>query len=378
MIIARILLVVSAVVLPTFSQAVVPRLPAVLPVADRDGIIRVTVAGNRLATTIDARLQNHLQRFIRQRGNPIASLVMVEVASGKVIALVQGKTPQNWGSTTHSALFAQFPAASLFKTVTAGAYLELLQTDTPLGFSGSCGEVEPSSIWLRGNSRRKFTLKRAYALSCNGYFADIAVKYLGLGALNKFAERFRFGKTVPADFFVPASKLTRPQIASSSTHSVGQYAAGLGRVTTSAVHAAWLHLMIANNGRQPRLRLFRNSSQQTVSRQQVISVTASKKLQTIMRATVNGGTASYAFRSAKYRRLRKQVGGKTGTLYNLANGGISTWFAGQMPIANPQVVIAAIVVIPNNWIIKGPNLAAEGFWAYRHLYRQLRLSRVNN
>lgn len=361
-----LMLVASTAVCPMVVQAVIPRLPATLPVADTDGIIRLTVAGNRLATNIDVALQNHLQRFIRQRGNPIASLVMVEVASGKILALVQGKDPHSWGAKIHSALFAQFPAASLFKTVTAGAYLELLQTDRPLGFSGSCGEVEPSSIWLRGDSRRKFTLKRAYALSCNGYFADIAIKYLGLGALNNFAERFRFGNTVPADFFVPSSQITRPQATSSSTHSVGQYAAGLGRVTTSAVHAAWLHLLIANNGRQPRLKLFRNSSLYPTPSHQVISVATSKKLQTIMQATVNGGTASYAFRSAKYRRLRRQVGGKTGTLYNLANGGISTWFAGQMPIDNPQVVIAAIVVIPNNWIIKGPNLAAEGFWAYLH------------
>lgn len=361
-----LLLIVSTTLWPAVVQAVIPRLPVTLPVADTDGVIRLTVAGNRLATTIDVALQNHLQRFIRQRGNPISSLVMVEVASGKILALVQGKNPQSWGGDLHSALFAKFPAASLFKTVTAGAYLELLRTDTPLGFSGSCGEVEPSSVWLRGNSRRKFTLKRAYALSCNGYFADIAVKYLGLGALNNFAERFRFGKQVPADFFIPSSQITRPQAAASSTHSVGQYAAGLGRVTTSAVHAAWLHLLIANNGRQPRLRLFRNSSRRSASSRQVISVATSEKLQTIMRATVNGGTASYAFRSAKYRRLRKQVGGKTGTLYSRANGGITTWFAGQMPITNPQVVIAAIVVIPNNWIIKGPNLAAEGFWAYLH------------
>ena len=367
--IAQNLLIASMAVWPLVVQAVIPRLPTVLPDADSDGVIRLTVAGNRLTTTIDVALQNHLQRFIRQRGNPIASLVMVEVASGNILALVQGKNPSSWGANIHTALFAQFPAASLFKTVTAATYFELLQTDRPLGFSGSCGEVEPSSIWLRGSSRRKFTLKRAYALSCNGYFADIAVKYLGLGALNNFAERFRFGKTVPADFFIPSSQITKPKPTASSTHSVGQYAAGLGRVTTSAIHAAWLHLLIANNGRQPRLRLFRNSLHQPSPSQQVIRVATSEKLQTIMRATVNGGTASYAFRSAKYRRLRRQVGGKTGTLYNLANNGISTWFAGQMPISNPQVVIAAIVVIPNNWIIKGPNLAAEGFWAYLHRQR---------
>ena len=365
MVLAKKLLVLVTFVYPVTIQAVIPQLPVTLPIADNDDVIKLPVTGKLLPTNIDVAIQNHLQRFIRQRGNPIASLVMVEVASGKIIALVQGKNPKNWQAKVHSALFAKFPAASLFKTVTAGAYLELLQTDTPLGFSGSCGEVEPSGVWLRGDSRRKFTLKRAYALSCNGYFADIAVKYLGLGALNNFAERFRFGKTIPADFFVPPSQITKPPAKGSSTHSVGQYAAGLGRVTISAVHAAWLHLLIANNGRQPHLRLFRNSMPHPPARQ-VISVATSKKLQTIMKATVNGGTASYAFRSAKYRRLRRQVGGKTGTLYSLANGGITTWFAGQMPIDNPQVVIAAIVVIPNNWIIKGPNLAAEGFWAYLH------------
>ena len=78
------------------------------------------------------------------------------------------------------------------------------------------------------------------------------------------------------------------------------------------------------------------------------------------------------FAPRKYRRLRRLIGGKTGTLYSKALSGINTWFAGLMPVANPRVVVAAIVVIPNAWIIKGPNLAAEAFWAYKHLYRSPR------
>lgn len=358
----------------TVLYAVVTRpdlqLPAKLPPADSDGVIRLEERGSRRPLTVHPALQEHLQRFIAQRGNPVAAVVVVDVQTGAILALAQGRALPRWGQ--HTALFTEFPAASLFKIVTSTAWLATAGTaaEAPLGFAGGCGEVRPDGTWIRENRHRKFSLKRAYALSCNGYYASIAVNHLGLGLITRYAQRLRFGTTVPADFFIPPSPLTPPRAANVSTHTVGEYAAGFGRVGISAMHAAWLHLVIASGGKLRRLKILRQHVHtDSMSKEQVIDAKSSAALLRIMTSTVNGGTASYAFRARKYRRLRRLIGGKTGTLYSKALGGINTWFAGLMPVDKPRVVVAAIVVIPNAWIIKGPNLAAEAFWAYRHVYR---------
>ena len=348
-------------------------LPAQLPAADRDGVIRLAVRGTRLPLTVQPALQQHLSRFIAKRGNPIAAVVVVDVATGAILALAQGRQPQQWGQQRHTALFTEFPAASLFKIVTSAAWLETARSkaEQPLGFAGGCGEVRADGTWIRENTRRKFSLQRAYVLSCNGYYASVAVNHLGLGIITQYARRLRFGASPPADFYLPPSPLTAPTAGNVSAHTVGEYAAGFGRVGLSALHAAWLHLVIASGGKLRRLKILQHNAQErgTSEASRLLTETTSAALLRIMGGTVNGGSASYAFRSRKYRRLRQLVGGKTGTLYSKALGGINTWFAGLMPVADPRVVVAAIVVIPNAWIIKGPNLAAEAFWAYQHVYR---------
>ena len=357
------------------ASASLLHLPAQLPAASSDGIIRLAVRGTKLPLTVQPALQQHLSRFIASRGNPIAAVVVVDVATGAILALAQGRQPQQWGQQQHTALFTEFPAASLFKIVTTAAWLETAgaKAEQPLGFAGGCGEVRADGTWIRGNTRRKFSLPRAYALSCNGYYASIAINHLGLGIITQYAQRLRFGASPPADFYIPPSPLTPPTAANVSAHTVGEYAAGFGRVGISALHAAWLHLVIASGGKMRQLKILPPQvgagKDSSTAENQLLAKTTSATLLRIMAGTVNGGSATYAFRSRKYHRLRRLIGGKTGTLYSKALSGINTWFAGLMPVANPRVVVAAVVVIPNAWIIKGPNLAAEAFWAYQHLYR---------
>jgi cell division protein FtsI/penicillin-binding protein 2 len=84
----------------------------------------------------------------------------------------------------------------------------------------------------------------------------------------------------------------------------------------------------------------------------------------ILDASVLGGTASFAFRRGKYTKLRGLVGGKTGTLTGSSPPGLTTWFAGMAPTDQPEVIVASVVMLEGRWIVKGPSLAAEAFWAY--------------
>ena len=340
----------------------------------------------KITTTLVPEIQSSLTRYIGRHGKDISAVVLLEVESGKVLAMAQGKSPENWGSKLHSALYPGFPAASLFKTIGAAAALDIggVSPDTSIGLSGGCAKVRPGPRWLKPTpADKKFgmSLRRAYAKSCNGFFAKLLVERIGLGALLKYAGSFHWGKTLPADFQIPTSPMLAPDPTSSNTQTVGKFAAGFGKVGISAVHAAWQMLVIAKDGKNFPLRLIDDDERgqkqpKNYEAERVLDLKTAKDLRYLMDRTTINGTAGFAFRKNPYRRFRHLVGGKTGTLNGENPKGLTTWFNGLMPIKKPEIVVAAVVVSGDRWIIKGSNLAAEALRIWRsHKKTRLKLLR---
>jgi peptidoglycan glycosyltransferase len=355
------------------GTAPLPVVPMELPAPAADGIIYLPgPGGEQRPTTINPALQTHLSSYIVDSKSPIAAIVVADVKTGSILAMAQGRGPEQWGGKTHSALHNAFPAASLFKTIVTAAAFEIgdMDPDEPMGLNGGCAQVRPNGDWLKerdGRSRMpSMTLRRAYGSSCNGFFAKVAVNDLGLSAITTFARKFGWEGSIPVDFQMDKSPFLPPGASNSSTHTVGQYAAGFGYVGTSAVHQAWSMLVIANQGVSMPLRLFRDTpilAPDGVAGR-VISAKTAQQLSDLMTASIKGGTASSTFRVGKYRKLRELVGGKTGTLTGTSPKGLTTWFAGMAPTDVPQVVVASVVILDERWHIKGHNLAAEGIYGF--------------
>ena len=360
-------------------------IPADIPFPDADGKIYIPMEnGTRRATTLNPYLQMRLQSFIKDRGNPVAAAVVADVRTGRILAMVQGKSPESWGASGHSALHAKFPAASLFKTVTTAAAIEVsgYDTNTPIGLIGGCQNVNPNGIWMQdynlNNQRRRrgaktgMSLRKAYGLSCNNFFAKLAIDEVGIGALAEYAQKFGYGLALPADFTTETSYMNMPAPQNSSAYTVGRFAAGFGPASTSAVHVAWQMIAIANDGISRPLVLFSDTltnsdteSNATMESRRVVDADTARQMLDIMDATVRGGTASSAFKRGHYKKLRNIVGGKTGTLTGNTPAGLTTLFSGIAPIdSEPEVVVATIVLLQDRWIIKAPILAAEAFSAY--------------
>lgn len=335
-----------------------------------------TLGNNELSIVPD--IQNDLSRFIKNRADPIAAVMLVSVKTGKVLAMAQGRAPENWGGTTHTALHNAFPAASLFKTVVSAAAFETIDVNPKrkVGLMGGCGEVNARGVWMRkdvSGRRFKLSLRRAYGNSCNDFFAKMAVNDVGLGPILNMSKRLGWNNhKIPADFEIPTSPMKEPNPITSSVHTIGRFAAGFGYVGMSVAHAAWQTLAIANDGVAKPLSLLKKSSDASSSNQSqvVISEATAQKIRSIMDATVLGGTATSAFRRGKYRSMRFDVGGKTGTLTGNYPDGITTWFAGVYPIEQPEVVVAAVTVLDKLWHFKAPNLAAEALWSYKSWARK--------
>ncbi len=354
---------------PETSQTLAPvALPLELP-EWIDADTNPQLAGRTV--TIVPQIQNQVTRFVRNGGSPIAALVMINVKTGEILAMVQGSTPSKWGAETHSALHIGFPTASLFKTVVAATAFEIAELDpeATLSMFGGCSHVHPRGIWPpveSSNPNQAISLRRAYGNSCNGFFAKLAVNRIGLGPILSMARKLGWNnQSLGSDFIVPPSPLKEPNAASSSIHTIGKFAAGFGSVSISAVHAAWQESVIANDGLSMPLHIFKDTQMGTpIPPARILEADTAINLKRIMEATVMDGTAKHAFSRGRLRMLRTEVGGKTGTLNGNHPQGLTTWFAGIYPLEDPEIAVAAVVMLENLWKFKATNLAAESILAY--------------
>lgn len=347
-----------------------PSLPPRLPTADSHGIVKLWDSKRTAALNINAILQQELQKFVQRNSQPISAVVVVEVATGQILAMVQGKDPEEWNSKYHTALYPGFPAASLFKTVPAIAVFELsnLRPGSTLTVSGSCTRSLSHSRWMLNSKwMTRLSIGQAFANSCNSFFARLGMETVGLGAVKSYADRLGWGTTIPADFSIPQSPIVYPDPKNASLKSVGGFFAGFGRVGISAMHAAWLYLTIANKGQAISLDIFQDTAPKKSPGVQFFERDTALKVWSILNRTVTSGTAAPVFRKKRYRQLRKLVGGKTGTLRSRDPKGIATWFAGTMPYNDPEIVVAAVVINEDRWFIKGSQLAAEAFLQWSRL-----------
>lgn len=362
-------------------------------IADKDGHMH--------QTTLDPELQLRLQTFIAERGAPIAAVVVSDVLTGKVLAMAQGRSPDQWGGNTHTALHNRFPAASLFKTVVTAAALEITPTgpDQNFGLQGGCGgqDILPKGEWMNDDRGSRMTLRRAFGHSCNSFFAKLAVNQLGLGTITHFARLFGWEHQLPTDFAVEPSKMLAPPVGNSTTHTVGRFAAGFGRVSISPMHANWLASTIANKGKAHALTLFTDNqaitknveadssanvaaeSQKNANgtmtveldhpqnEQTLMSADTASRLMDVMRSTVDEGTASSIFLRGRYRSIAQETGGKTGTLNGKSPVGLTTLFLGVYPLSRPQIAVSAVVVLEDHYHFKASQLGAEAILDWRDL-----------
>ena len=356
-----------------------PVLPLYVPKPDPLGVIRLNAGGAKRPSTIVPFIQSSLESYIRRHGNPVAAIVMVDVSTGNIIAMAQGRDPSKWGGQSHTALYEGFPAASIFKVVPTIAAMDIAQLEpsTVIGLTGGCAKVHARGWWLRDvkpTRLHKMSLSRAFANSCNSFFAKLTLQYLGVGVLNSYAKKLGWNKGIGADFQLNSSPITPPKPASSAIHTVGRYAAGFGMVGLSPIHAAWINLVIARDGVPLALKIFSDHDKKDpmAAKQEkpVFHQENALSLRLMMQKTVRSGTASSAFRSWKYRKIKRTAGGKTGTLNSIAPKGLATWFAGLMPVEDPQVVVSAVIVNGERWVIKGSHLAAEGFRLWEEYMRK--------
>jgi len=216
-------------------------------------------------TNIDKTLQTHLQSKVNAAQSPIAAITVVDIEDASIIAMVEGRSANSWNYSGHTATYSGFPAASLFKTVGAIALIDHYgrKHNDYSTLTGGCQHVTGRATWLRDIKKTKNTrmsLRRAYGISCNRFFAKEAIQTIGFPTLNKYIKKLGWdAKTKIADIPVNNTRIHIPDPDKVSTQNLGKFSAGFGKVGMSSLHAAWQMMTIMQHGKQTPLRFFSSS-----------------------------------------------------------------------------------------------------------------------
>ena len=293
------------------------------PLALTDRIVHKNESGRyTIRTTINAKLQNYITRLQGRSRTLQSAVVVLSPHDGRVIAMAGYDAN---GSTGNLSLKADYPAASLFKIVSAAAALESagFTPDKTLYFRGRRhtlykNQLKPS----KGRYSTKTTFRKAFALSNNSVFGKLGIYDLGQEVLAGYAEKFFFNKPITFDLPLEMSTIEVP----TDDFGLAEIASGFNKKTLiSPLHATLLATVAVNQGAMPIPWLVETiqddagnnvyNTDPGVLKSAVSSQTAAD-LKALMQDAVRYGTSRKAFRRLRRKRLFKkfELGAKTGTI----------------------------------------------------------------
>jgi cell division protein FtsI/penicillin-binding protein 2 len=303
--------------------------------------------------SIDETLQHYLHERLYERTSRYIAIVVMEAASGRILALVGYDQRDPAGNP---CLDAHFPAASIFKIVTAGAAMEHcnLSSRSTLTYNGAKHTLYKSQLKdINNRYTHKTTLAASFAQSVNPVFGKLGSHCLGQQALEQYAAAFGFNRAIPFELPLPPSQAP----VTDDAYQWAEVASGFNRQTViSPLHGALLAAVVPNAGMLleptivdritgPQGRVLYRSGPKQEAR--AVTPETALELERLMRETVSRGTARKIFRNRAKDRVLSQlvIGGKTGSIDNKAHDARYDWFVGFARHNASQTAIAVSVVV---------------------------------
>jgi len=331
----------------------------------------------RVQTSIDQSLQNFLLKKLDRKNSSQIGIVAMDPENGRILALVgyDRSDPLN-----NPCLDSSFPAASIFKIITAAAALEKgnLHLDSRLQYNGGKYTLYKSQLKEKTNRyTNKISLKDAFAKSVNPVFGKLGSLYLGKEELESYARAFGFNRPINFEMSLSPS----PIVLTDEPYQWAEIASGFNRQTKmSPVHGALISATIFNQGRlieptivdrivdEKGVELYQS---QPATIDQAFAPDTSDELNELMKATIRTGTVKSAFR--KYRRdkiiSRLEIGGKTGTINNKTDDVKYEWFVGYaQDKAGHGKLILSVMVAHNKYI--GVRAARYAIMAFKEYFKK--------
>ncbi|WP_312450321.1 peptidoglycan D,D-transpeptidase FtsI family protein [Stutzerimonas nitrititolerans] len=346
-------------------------------------VVKNAKAGKALALSIDLRLQylahSELRDVVQQYGAKSASLVMVDVETGEVLAMANQPTynPNNRrnlqpAAMRNRALIDVFEPGSTVKPFSIAAALGTGKYHPESVINTLPGWMRIGRYTIRDVSRGgQLNLTQILMKSSNVGISKIALD-IGPEPVYAAMQQAGFGQSTGLGF--PGERVGNlPNHRKWRDAETASLAYGYG-LSVTAVQLAHAYSVLGNEGRNVPLSLLRLD--QRPEGVQIIDKDISATVLQMLRAVVeeDGGGGSRA------RVPGYHVGGKSGTAKKVSGTGGYTkdayrsFFAGVAPLSNPRIAVVVVVDEPSEGGYYGGLVAAPVFG--KVMARALRLLNV--
>ena len=323
--------------------------------------------GEDLSLSIDLNLQfiayRELKSAVQSHGAKSASLVMLDVATGEILALVNQPSfnPNDIkgyeAGMRNRAVTDAYEPGSTIKPFTAVAAIESGHYDsrTPI-------DTKPGYFWVGKKliqdpvSRGVISFAQALQKSSQVAFAKVALE-LDQEAVYHVLQRAGLGEFLGTGLpgetmgLLSNAQLRYPVVRASFAYGYG--------LSVTPLQLAQAYLSLASLGYRMPLSIVRQD--QPVSRKRVFDERVTREVLSMMElVTAQGGTAP----KAAIPGFR--VAGKTGTVRLVGRDGYDderhiAWFAGVVPVSDPKLVVVVAVNEPSAGATGGGAVAAPVF-----------------
>ena len=307
-----------------------------------------------METTLDRGLQSYMLKVIERSRSPLIGFVAMDPATGRILSMIDSKKVNGAKSV---CLSGQFPAASIFKIVSAAAAIDgcNISAETKLTYNGWAHTLYKNQLTGRINRyTNSISLKTSFAKSINPVFGKLGIFRLKKDLIEEYAIRFGFNQPIDFEFPVEPSRIS----VGDDPYHWAEVACGFNRETLiSPIHGAMMAAVIVNDGKlmEPTIIGCITDDEKnpvyvgsTNIIRQVISPKASQEMKELMTATISLGTCSGTFMG--YRRdpilSKLSIGGKTGSINNKSNELRYDWFVGfcAEKAGTKKLALAVLVV----------------------------------
>ncbi|MFH1480788.1 MAG: penicillin-binding transpeptidase domain-containing protein [Pseudomonadota bacterium] len=277
-----------------------------------------------IETFIDPNLQEYVLALLERSLTFKAAVVVLRPQNGQILAMANYEKDTN-RHKENICIKADFPAASLFKIISAAAAIEEkgFTPDTPVLFHGRKHTLYKSQLKeIKSRFSIKTNFKKAFSGSINPVFGKLGIYSLGKEFLTEYADRFFFNKAIPFDLPLAVSRFHVPE----DDFGLAEIASGFNKKSLiSPVHAALLAAAIVNEGVIMDPKLVNKVTDESgkplyvakyTKMGHIIKESPADKLKVLMEDTVKSGTCRKAFTPLIRKKIFKnmEIGAKTGTI----------------------------------------------------------------
>jgi cell division protein FtsI/penicillin-binding protein 2 len=276
----------------------------------------------RVEVSLDTTLQTYILKLLRRSRTSQTAVIVLKPTNGQILAMA---SYDRCGKAENLCLKSDFPAASIFKIISAAAAIESrgFSPEQTVAFKGKKHTLYKSQLKKgEGRYRTETSFKRAFSESINPVFGKIGIYDLGYESLCEYSNKFLFNKEIPFDLPIAVSSIRIPR----DEFGLAEITSGFNKRTlVSPLHVALITSAIVNCGIivEPWLvRRIQDESGETLYRarynklSRAVEEETAEQLKILMKETVLNGTCRKAFLPLRRKKSFQdiEIGAKTGTI----------------------------------------------------------------